>query len=194
MSASNPMDRIYLYVAPEEYAEVKAAGGCWDEQSKRWYIRSDKATAEFSRWLGDDEGEAEFGITSDEALVASAQTLCSECHESIEVICIYCESGMDTEMGEAVMRFTVSNVWAIDDALAGQLGRWPYFKKVVGADREGDYFANHCAHCGAVQEEYLLHAEPGDVFFGVSRAEPAGVEFTPLVGRVRVSGDYGFEV
>ena len=45
-----------------------------------------------------------------------------------------------------------------------------------------------------MQEDYLLHAEPGDVFFGISRAEPGSIEFTPLAGRIQLSGDYGFGI
>jgi hypothetical protein len=29
---------------------------------------------------------------------------------------------------------------------------------------EEGYFANHCPHCGALQEDYLLHAEPVTYF------------------------------
>ena len=35
--------------------------------------------------------------------------------------------------------------------------------------------------------------DPEDVCFGLSRAEPGPVEFTPLEGRIEVSGDYSFE-
>jgi hypothetical protein len=65
---------------------------------------------------------------------------------------------------------------------------------VIGVDTEDGYFANHCPHCGALQEDYLLHAEPGDVFFGLSRAESWSIEFTPLVGRIQLSGDSSFAV
>ncbi|MGO8855485.1 MAG: hypothetical protein ACLQO1_07215 [Steroidobacteraceae bacterium] len=50
------------------------------------------------------------------------------------------------------------------------------------------YFANQ------VQEDYLLHAEPGDVFFCIPQAEPGSVELTPLVGPIRLSGDTSFGV
>jgi Domain of unknown function (DUF5710) len=188
------MERIFLYVLPEEYAEVKASGACWDDDSKRWYIRSDMGPASFSRWLADEEGEAEFGITSDEAFVAAAHASCSRCHETIEVICIYCASGADSETGDPMTQFTLSSIWAMDSALATQLERWRYFRKEIGAGPEEGCFANHCPHCGAMQEDYLLHAEPGDVFFGISRAEPGSIEFTPLLGRIQLSGDCSFEV
>ena len=188
------MERIFLYVQPEEYAEVKASGACWDDASKRWYIPDEMAPASFSQWLGDEEGEAEYGITSDDAFVAAAQSACSSCHEQIEVICIFCESGTDSEIGEPMRQFTLSNVWAMDSALATQLERWRYFRKGIGAESEEGYFANHCPHCEALQEDYLLHAEPVDVFFGLSRAEPGSIEFIPLVGRIQLSGDCSFAV
>jgi hypothetical protein len=58
----------------------------------------------------------------------------------------------------------------------------------------GGNFANHCPHCGAVQEDYLLHSEPGDVFFGLEMGARGAVEFTAVEGRVGLSGDYGFRV
>jgi hypothetical protein len=91
-------------------------------------------------------------------------------------------------------QFTLANVWAMDSALATQLERWRYFRKGIAVGSEEGYFANHCPHCGALQEDYLLHDEPGDVFFGLSRAEPGSIEFTPLVGRIQLSGDYSFAV
>jgi hypothetical protein len=37
-NARGSMDRIYLYVSPEEYPEVKASGASWDDASKSWSI------------------------------------------------------------------------------------------------------------------------------------------------------------
>jgi hypothetical protein len=36
--------------------------------------------------------------------------------------------------------------------------------------------------------------EPGDVFFGIGSDRPGFVEFTPLQGRVQLSGDYRLEL
>ena len=187
-----PMARVYLYASPEEYDQVKALGANWDSHSKRWYIDGDMVSSRFAQWMSADE-EAEFGIVCDAALVASARTVCAQCGESIEVIAVYCETGMDTETDEPLRWCTLSNIWAMDRALATQLSRWPNFKKVLGVG-DADFFANHCAHCGAVQEEYLLHEEPGDVFFGLSPEEPGGIKFSRLSGAVQASGDYSFGV
>ena len=150
--------------------------------------------AAFSRWLAQEQDDAPFGIMSEEAFVASARNPCVSCGRDIEVICIYCKSGVDTEMGDPLVDFTVSNIWAIDGVLAKQIQRWPCFRQGAGEDSEEGNFANHCPHCGAIQEDYLLHSEPEDVFFGVAMDTPGAVTFTPLEGRVYLSGDYGFSV
>jgi hypothetical protein len=186
------MDRIYLYVPPEEYAGVEAYGASWDEDAKCWYVPEHLSPAVFSRWV-EDEG-SEFGISSDEAFVVSAKGECVQCRREIEVVCIYCESGVDVERDEPLMRFTVSAIWAIDEVLAAALARWPLFRRELREDIDEGCFANHCAHCGAVQEDYRLHSEPGDVFFNVAEAEPGSIALVPLTGRVRLSGDYAFGV
>jgi hypothetical protein len=191
------MDTIYLHVPPEEYAEVKAAGASWDDASKRWYVRSDRVSPVWARCLGDGAPgeESEFGVISDEAFVAVGQASCVHCHEVIEVIAIYGESGVDTERGEPIGKFTLSNVWGMDDALLAQLAPWPSFRLIDGGDSGDDGgFATLCPHCGAVQEDYLLHSEPGDVFFCIPGAEVGAVLLMPLDGTVRMSGDLRFAV
>ena len=80
----------------------------------------------------------------------------------------------------------------MDSALAATLERWRFYRTTT--EPEDRYFANHCAYCGAVQEDYLLHSEPGDVLFCIAEAEPGSIEFTAVEGRIRVSGDCGFGV
>jgi hypothetical protein len=188
------MDRIYLLVSPEEYPEVQASGACWDDTSKSWYIGEDLEAARFSRWLREEEGETPFGIVSKEAFVASALGPCARCGSEIELVCIYCKSGVDAETGDPIADFTVFNIWAMDASLAKLIARWPCYRQGVGENAEAWLFANHCPHCGAIQKDYRLHSEPGDVFFGLAIDTPGAVEFMALDGRVCLSGDYGFGV
>jgi hypothetical protein len=188
------MDRIYLFVSPEEYPEVQASGACWDDASKSWYIGEGMEPARFSRWLGEEEGETPFGIVSEEAFVASARSSCVRCGNDIEVVCIYCKSGVDTEIGDPIADFTVFNIWAMDGVLAKLIERWPHYRQGVGEDAEEGVFANHCPHCGAMLEDYLLHSEPGDAFFGLAMDTPGTVEFMALEGMICLSGDYGFRI
>lgn len=98
----------------------------------------------------------------------------------------------DTEIDNPIADFTVFNISAMDGVLARLIARWHHYRPGVGEDAEEGVFANYCPHCGAMQEDYLLHSEPGDVFFGLAMDAPGAVEFTALEGRVCLSGDYGF--
>lgn len=184
------LPRTYLYVPPEEKSEVQALGASWDADSKCWYVDADEASERFSRWLpeGDDD---EFAIISSHAYVAAAPTSCQRCRAPIQVICIHCESG--TARGDALKRFTISNVWLVDDALSRQLARWPQFRP-VDAGREQSYYANHCSSCGAAQDDMLLHSEPDQPFFNIPRAARGTITLTPLDGTIQLSGDEHFEV
>jgi hypothetical protein len=68
------------------------------------------------------------------------------------------------------------------------------FRKVVGSEYGAGVFSNHCAHCGALQDEFDLHGEPDSPFFDIPRATPGSVRLTPLAGAVRFSGDERFAV
>ncbi|HEY3784362.1 MAG TPA: hypothetical protein VGL55_03680 [Steroidobacteraceae bacterium] len=142
--------------------------------------------------IDEDQEEYEFTITSSDAYVAAALIPCGTCHAKTEVICIHCETG--TVSGEALSRFTISDVTAIDKALARQLEPWPTFRKVGGSDvPEGDY-ANHCRHCGAVLDDMYLHSEPDEPFFDVPGAPPGSIKLAPLEGTIRLSGDEHFDL
>lgn len=187
-------DRLYLYVPPEEKTEVEAAGAHWDAESMCWYIGSGDDRTRFSKWLPDEYAgqDEEFSITSNEASVASATAPCQKCGSSIEVICIYCESG--TILDEPLTQFTVSNIRAVDAALAAQLAPWPTFRESYSEIDQGICFANHCPRCGALQEDIYLHSEPEDPFFSIPHAAPGVVRLAPLAGRVRLSGDESYGI
>jgi Domain of unknown function (DUF5710) len=186
------MNRTYLFVSPEEKADVQSLGAHWDAVSKRWYIGPDDAPAKFSRWLPSVEDDEEFAITSSEACVAAATTSCQRCHADIGVICIHCANGAVS--GEPLIQFTVSDVWAMDEALTRQLRLWPTFRRTTRRNGEAGDFANHCPHCGAPQEDLYLHSEPDSPFFDIPHAASGSIKLTPLAGTIHLSGDEHFTV
>jgi hypothetical protein len=186
------VSRTYLFVPPEEKTEVEAAGAHWDTESMCWYISADEDPAGFAKWLTDEGEDEEFTIASSDAYVASATVSCRKCHSNIEVICIHCKSG--TASGEPLTQFTVSDIWAMDEALARQLEPWPSFRKSDSPDSRESGFANYCPRCGALQDDQSLHSEPGDPFFSIPRAAPGSIKLTPLAGRIELSGDEHFEI
>ena len=135
-----------------------------------------------------DADGGNFDIESSEVFVASANSTCRVCRRPIEVVCLYCHSGRSDD--EWLGAFRIQCLWAVDAALGGQLQRWPTYR---WSAREGKYL-NHCAHCGAAQDEELLHEEPEQPFFELTREAPEGVRLQALPGRVRLSGDYVVDV
>lgn len=159
-------------------------------------LRSDPTSIIPSRELGavryDGTRGADFEVTSREAYVASTEVPCWKCNRDIEVICIYCETGVDVD--EPLSSFTVSTIWAMDDALIYQLQPWTHFKRGSGPILRPGYFANHCPHCGVPQEDMSLHDEPENPFFSIPHAPPGTLRLTPLVGEVRLSGCCRFSI
>lgn len=139
----------------------------------------------------EDTDDPDFGLSTHQASVAAAEVSCLQCDAKMDVVCLYCESGMDLVTGESIEQFVVSNIWAVDEALSKELRRWPNFVQHLTDEQDG-IFENHCPECAAVQEDYLLHDEPGDVFFGLSRVPAGSIRFTSLQGEFRLSGDYSF--
>jgi Domain of unknown function (DUF5710) len=187
------MGRIYLYVPFEEVDEVKSLGARHDDETKCWYIEADQDREEFRKWLGEDDDEDDFSIVSDQASVASAKTVCINCHSDIDVICIYCKRG--SVGGDRCTDFSVSHITAVGAELEEQLAKgWPFFRPALSEELGEECFANHCPNCGTAQEEYFLHSDPDGPFFRVTTAQRGAIRFTRLEGTVRLSGSEGIEV
>jgi hypothetical protein len=137
-------------------------------------------------------GSGEFEVTSEDAYVASTDVCCWKCNRDIEVICVYCETGVDVD--EPLTRFTVSTIWAMDAALTYQLQPWPHFKRGSGPTFHAGYFANYCPHCDALQDDMALHDEPEDPFFSIPHAPPGTLRLIPLVGEIQLSGCCHFSI
>jgi hypothetical protein len=82
----------------------------------------------------------------------------------------------------------------MDESLTRQLRPWPAFRKIEDADGRASYFANHCPHCGSLQDDLYPHSEPDEPFFDISHATPGTIKLVPLAGAIQLSGDEHFVV
>ncbi len=135
--------------------------------------------------------DAVYRIISDEAAVVSGDVHCWNCQARLEVICIYCQTGFVD--GEPMLDFSVSNITNIDESLRLQLARWPKFHPPRRQEGAAGAFANHCASCGKLQDDFYLHCQPGGIFFSFQDPRAENLQIHALHGRVRLSGDEGFE-
>jgi hypothetical protein len=134
--------------------------------------------------------DSDYRILSDEAVVVSGRVKCWNCLADIDVICVYCQTGLID--GEATVDFSVSNLTRIDEALRLQLARWPKYHPVRRRGGRG-CFANHCPSCERPQDDFYLHCLPGGLFFSFQDPVAEALQIYPLQGPVRLSGDEGFE-
>lgn len=187
------MSRTYLYVPFEERDEVLELGAQWDPDGKCWFVDSTLDPAPFTRWLeaASELADGVYSIVSDRAFLLAARIRCWKCHARARVFCIYCESGSID--GEQYEQFTVSNITAIDESLRRQLEHFPEFRFGQARVAGGRYLLNHCRRCGTQQADYYLHCDPSGVFFSLKDAPSGALEVIPLAGRVRLTGDEGFE-
>jgi len=187
------MSRTYLYVPFEERDQARQLGAQWDADGKCWFIDSVLDPAPFNRWLDSSpqSSDESYSIASDQAFLLSASTRCWKCNAPIRVLCVYCESGCID--GEPYRQFTVSNITAVDECLDRQLEALPDFRFGQARVAGGRYLVNHCRRCGTQQADFYLHCEPSGVFFSLKDAPTGALEITPLSGRVRLTGDEGFE-
>jgi len=186
------VQRTYLYVTPEEYKAIESHGAQWDNETKRWYIDTDQSPKDFAKWLPFDYDVAspedtESNIVSDQAFVAAATVSCQECSSSMEVICIYCDTGSASD--EPLTQFSVSHIFAMCDELREQLRPWPNFQGT-----KGGLFVNICHACGARIDDLYLHTEPGDAFFDIPTMPIGSIKLIPLTGIVQLSGSEHFQV
>jgi hypothetical protein len=134
---------------------------------------------------------AEYRIISDEAVVVSGHVKCWNCQTDVQVICLYCQTGFVD--GEAMLDFSVSNITDIDESLRLQLGRWPKFHPIRRRGTVAGAFANHCPGCDKPLDDFYLHCQPGGLFFSFQDPLAQELRIHVLHGRVRMSGDEGFE-
>jgi hypothetical protein len=135
--------------------------------------------------------DPDYRILSDEAVVVSGQVKCWHCQAEAPVICVYCQTGFVD--GEAILDFSVSNITAVDAALRVQLQRWPRFHPARRRGTASGVFANHCPSCDKPQDDFYLHCQPGGLFFSFQDPVAQELRIHVLRGRVRLSGDEGFE-
>jgi len=187
------LSRTYLFVPFEEREQVRGLGAQWDSDGKCWFIDSALDPTPFKRWLDAEPDAADhpYTIVSDRAYLLSARIRCWKCHAMSRVFCIYCESGCIE--GEPYQQFTVSNITAVDQNLRRQLDGLSEFRFGEARVADGRYLVNHCRRCGTQQADYNLHCEASGVFFSLSDAAGGALEVTPLEGRIRLTGDEGFE-
>jgi|GEM_PF-889196 len=159
--------RTYLYVPPREQEAAEAQGAQWDPRARKWYVPEGRDSEPFKAWLPLWEEERDLHINGP-IFVAEAKTTCWSCGEKTPVVALATE--MLDENGDPYI-CTLLEVEEIPSALSLLFQRhYDFFKKSFSEVGEIVCYMNHC-RCGASQDDWHLHDEPGGCFFPLSPEE-----------------------
>ena len=70
----------------------------------------------------------------------------------------------------------------------------PHFRQAYSEETLNSYWANHCEHCAALQDDHPLHCEPGGAFMPSNVEAAANIELLEVPVRLEASaGGYAVE-
>jgi hypothetical protein len=165
---SAPESSILLpSVASPDREAAEAQGAQWDPRARKWYVPEGMDSEPFKAWLPLWEEEYQLHINGP-LFVAEAKSTCWSCGESTPVVALATE--MLDENGDPYI-CTLLEVEEIPSALSLLFRKHhPFFRMSFSEVGEIACFMNHC-RCGASQEDWHLHHEPGETFFPLSPEE-----------------------
>ncbi len=126
-----------------------------------------------------------------------AVTACGRCSEPIAVFALGLFDGYEVMRDEGdgggwlrlIEKSLLFQIEYLDSAVGAELARLaPTFRQVLATEDGSGLWLNHCAYCGAAQEDSRLHGEPEGGFMPATVEEAAGIQCVrlamPLTGRV----------
>lgn len=181
------MGRTYLNVPYEEKEAAKRSGAKWDGGIKKWYVPAyDKLKhyAPFCRWLLDGRGS--IVLARQRVYLMESRQECGKCGRETPVAALALgtfaeiladnagEFVVDNNMADPFLEF-FTLAWAQDETgippRLMEFMRKRYNVKNGYSKIAGECLANHCIHCGAIQENWSLFEESDSPFWPVKGIE-----------------------
>ncbi|WP_126974133.1 DUF5710 domain-containing protein [Gynurincola endophyticus] len=179
---------------------AKSKGAFWDAEEKTWYVPDHRNINDFLTWFDTDKIDT---ILKTPFYMASNKRSCWKCKKKITVLALYSdnfyyldEEGSDNEESvfeKAELKSFFSHVFYIDENFASFVRQqFPDFKLGFSKTVNGEYWANHCEFCHALQGDHFNHESPGGAFFPVTDEECENITLIqiPFKFDVGITGSY----
>jgi hypothetical protein len=165
---------LKINVPYNEKESAKAKGAFWDIQEKTWYVPNHIDVNDFANWI--PQGNYSI-IIKTPFYVALNTRECWKCSQETTVIAIASNSFYSME--DDNMQWSLQNHFSflsmptyIEPQLSLILEKvFPFYKIGYSRTVDGNYWANHCQKCGALQGDFHLHHEAEAAFFPISTEE-----------------------
>ncbi len=128
--------------------------------------------------------------------IARTVGVCPQCHGQTDLVALVLPPGHEalsvdeeTDTWESVPRHAfLFYVESVSDEVRDRLQTLaPPYRVAPSPATDERYWANHCACCGAFQEDHDLFCEPEGAFLPVSPAAASRIELLPVAQALEVS-------
>ena len=124
-------------------------------------------------------------VHSESYFVAYSVVACERCSLATGVVCVGVTAGhqrlIDDEWIAIDSPALLFQVEYLDSAVVLVLQQLsPKFCIAAAGTGWGEYWLNHCQHCGAPQDDYWLHCEPGAAFLPVDSTDTGRMDLVAV--------------
>ncbi|WP_236901670.1 DUF5710 domain-containing protein [Empedobacter brevis] len=164
---------------------AKSKGAFWDAEQKTWFVPDHKDINDFLQWI--DTRKVSILLKSP-FFIAVNKRQCYNCSAFTTVIALasdnlyyldYDDNGNEKWFRQDYFSFFSMPVFINDEVTAILNKLFPQYK--MGYSKTaGEYWANHCEHCGALQGDFYLHCESGGAFFPIETEDCKHITLLPI--------------
>lgn len=165
---------LLLNVPYAEKEEAKALGARWNSNLKKWYVSNPLTYPNFSKWIDFPKEDICFVII-DHIYVVEAPRICWKCGNTTRIMAFGIEDYyefLNPDEYDIPYEYNTGIIHLLPDLpdTCFPQKMWDYFNEsfhfhLGHSYQGGDYRANHCSHCGAIQGYFPLFCEPDSPFF-----------------------------
>jgi hypothetical protein len=111
----------------------------------------------------------DLNVRSSSYLLAQAVVSCWRCKQPTSVFCLGLTAGHERRMEDQWASFETTSLllyveYLPSEIVLGLQELSPQYRPGNSTMSNGNYWINHCQHCGAPHEDYDLHCEPDGAF------------------------------
>jgi hypothetical protein len=146
--------------------------------------------------MNDSNLESEPNVRSECFSVVHSAAICPHCRARTRVVAVLLPPGHHTRRLDddddgwdpAPRQALLFYVESLSEPVRRRLQQLaPQYRFAASAATQGSYWANHCGHCGGIQEDHDLFCEPHGAFVPLSSEDAAAIEVLPVAERLEAA-------
>ena len=192
---------LKINVPYKDKDDAKGRGAFWDAELKTWYVPKHKEYNDFLQWTSSENFSI---IAQTPFFIARNQRTCWKCSELTTVVSLasdnffeldYLNEEEDDEtmawFSQDYFTFFSSPTYINKETIELISQKFPFYKLGYSKTVNGQYWANHCEKCNALQGDFYNHNEPGGAFSPMSIEECQQLTFLEVPSKFDLTIEAG---